>query len=99
MSSTLTQLCIPTSQQILQLRFHGDVSDDDNDDDADDIGHKQLVMLMMVSMVVMMMTVMTMARKQRPLLGLIFTGQHCPGPPEALKPASSTAQLRISTAV
>ena len=35
MSSTLTQLCIPTSQQILQLRFHGDVSDDDNDDDAD----------------------------------------------------------------
>ena len=54
-------------------------------------GMLSMAMRIIMAMMMVMMTAMTMARKQRPLLGLIFTGQHCPGPAEALNPASSTA--------
>ena len=52
-----------------------------------------LTMTMSMMMTKMMTMTMTMARKQRPLLGLIFTGQHCLGPAEALKPCSTPQTL------
>ena len=78
MSSTVSQLCIPMSQHILQLMMM-----------------PVMMMMPMMMMTKMMTMTMTMARKQRPLLGLIFTGQHCLGPAEALKPCS-TAQTLLS---